>query len=226
MDTVILIKVIFAIITTIIIFCVGFRVLIINRANWLNRWFFLFSISSSIGFLLYTIYHLITYNASLVIPIMVTAQLLFNFTVVALLMTVFILDKFAKVAMSSTYLGSILALFFLMSFGYFIWIPTLDMNSYALGIVDTITPIGWLIFVNLLRIFISIYVVLKYIIMTRKIEKETRKRIQWFSTGVIIVVIGLFMNVLGGFLSSSTFEIIAIIIFAIGGLAIFKGFLI
>ena len=226
MDVVILIKVIFAIVTTIIISSVGIRVLSINRANQLNRWFFLFSISSSLGFLLYTIYHFITNNASIVIPIMVTAHISFNFTVVALLMTVFILDKFSKVAMTPRYLLLIFALFFLMSFGYFIWTPTLNMESYALGIVDTITPIGWHIFLNLIRMLISIYVVYKYIIMTRTIEKETRKKIQWFSVGVIIMVVGLFINVLGGFLSSSTLEIIAIITFTLGSLTIFKGFLI
>lgn len=226
MDIIILIKVIFAIVITIIILSVGIRVLSINRANWLNRWFFLFCIFSSIGFLLYTIYHLITFNEFLVIPIMITAQILFNFTVVALLMTVFILDKFSKVAMSPRYVGSILVLLFLMSFGYFIWTPTLNMDSYVMGIVDTITPIGWLIFVNLVRMMISIYVVFKYIKMSRKAEKDTINRVQWFSIGVIIIVFGLFLNVIGGFLGSSVFEIIAIILFAVGGLAIFKGFLI
>lgn len=226
MDLIILIKVIFAIVITVIILSVGIRVLSINRANLLNRWFFLFCTFSSIGFLLYTIYHLITFNSSIVIPIMVTAQILFNFTVVALLMTVFILDKFSKVAMSPRYFVPIIVLLFLMSFGYFIWTPTLNMDSYAMGIVDTITPSGWLIFVNLLRMLISIYVVFKYITMSRKAEKNTKKRVQWFSMGVIIIIVGLFLNVIGGFLGSSIFEIIAIILFAVGGLGIFRGFLI
>jgi len=74
----------------------------------------------------------------------------------------------------------------------------------------------------------SLYVVYKYIMMTRKIEKETKKRIKWFSIGVIIVVIGLFINLTAGFFPpiETVIEIIALIAIDIGSLAIFKGFLI
>ena len=64
--------------------------------------------------------------------------------------------------------------------------------------------------------------------MTRKVEEETKKRILWFSIGVIIVVIGLLINLAGGFFLKIEIpiEIIALIAIDIGSLAIFKGFLI
>ncbi len=228
MDIVNLIKVIAAVITTIIAFVVGFRVLALHPANWLNRWFTLFFISASLGFLTYTIYHLIINNSDIIIPLMVTAHIFFNFGVVSLMMTVFVLEKFAKVAMSLQYFGTMMVLFFIMSFGYFIWVPKVDMESYEIGIVNTKTPLGWFIFVNVLRIVMCIYVIYKYIMMTRKIERETKKRIQWFSIGVIIVVIGVLINLTGGFFRpiEILIEIIALIAIDLGSLAIFKGFLI
>ena len=223
-----LIKVITAVITTILALIVGFRVLTLNPASWLNRWFTLFFISSSLGFLTYTIYHLITNNSDIIIPLMVTAHIFFNFAIVSLMMTVFVLEKFAKVAMRLQYFGTMMVLFLVMSLGYFIWVPKLDMDSYEQGIVNTTTPRGWFIFVNVLRIIMSLYVVYKYIMMTRKIEKETKNRIQWFSIGVIIVVIGILINLVGGFFRSAELliEILALIAIDIGSLAILKGFLI
>ncbi len=228
MDPINLIKVIAAIISTVIAFIIGFRVLILNPGNWLNRWFTLFFISYSLGFLFYTIYHLIINNSDIVIPLMVTAHIFFNFAVVSLVMTVFVLGKFTKIAMSLQYFGTMMLLFIIMSFGYFIWVPKLDMESYENNIVNTETPIGWFIFVNFFRIVMSIYVIYKYIMMTRKVEVETKKRVQWFSIGVFIVVIGLFINLSAGFFRpiELSIEIIALIAFVVGFLVIMKGFLI
>ncbi|MFX1304688.1 MAG: hypothetical protein ACFFBV_12140 [Promethearchaeota archaeon] len=228
MDLINIIKVIAAIISTIIAFTIGFRVLTLNPGNWLNRWFTLFFISFSSGFVIYTIYHLITNNSGIIIPLMVTAHILFNFVVVSLVMTVFVLEKFSKVAMSLQYFGTMMLLFFIMSFGYFIWVPRLDMESYENNIVNTETPIGWFIFLNILRIVMSIYAIYKYIVMTRKVEVETKKRVQWFLVGVFIAIIGLFINLSAGFFPSieRLIEIIAIIPFVLSSLAIMKGFLI
>ncbi|MFX1595826.1 MAG: hypothetical protein ACFFBK_07155 [Promethearchaeota archaeon] len=228
MDPINLIKVIAAIITSVIAFIIGFRVLILNPGNWLNRWFTLFFISLSLGFLIYTIYHLITNNADIIIPLMVTAHIFFNFAVVSLVMTIFVLEKFTKVAMSLQYFGTMMLIFFIMSFGYFIWVPKLDMESYEKDIVNTTTPLGWFVFVNFFRIVMSIYVICKYIMMTRKVEVETRRRVQWFSMGVFIVVVGLLINLSAGFfpLIEIPIEIIALIAIVLGSIAIFKGFLI
>ncbi|MFX1312621.1 MAG: hypothetical protein ACFFHD_08425 [Promethearchaeota archaeon] len=225
MDILNLIKIIAAIITVIISFILGFRVLRLNPGNLLNKWFTLFFISSSLGFLAYAVYHSIFFNRYLIIPIMITAQILFNFIVVSLLMTVFILEKLKKIAMSPKYLGTIIGLFIIMSFGYFIWIPTLDIESYEEGIIDTKTDFGWFVFVNIIRIGLCIYIVYKYAMMTREIGEETKRKVQWFFIGVIIVIIGLFFNLAGGIFDSILIEIVALIIIDLGYFGIFKGFL-
>ncbi len=226
MDVYNIIKIITAIITVIISFSVGFRVLRLNPKDLLNIWFTLFFISSSLGFLTYTIYHLILNNSRIIIPIMITAQIIFNFIFISLVMTIFILEKYKKVAMSLKYLGSMIVLFFIMSVGYFIWIPELNMDRYEKGIVDTNTPTEWFIFITIVRTVMSIYVVYKYVMITRKIEEKTKKRVQWFFVGIIFAIIGMFINLIGGFLRSIIIEIFALIAINIGTIAILKGFLI
>ena len=224
-DVINIVKIIIAIMTIIIAFIAGFIELRLNSKNWLNRWFALFFLSASLGFLAYTIYHLITCSGCepIVISIMIPAQIFFNFIPISLVMTVFILEKSPKVAMSLKYLGTMIALFILISFGYFIWMPTLDPESYDQGIINTETPLGWFIFVNVFRIILATYVVYKYAMITRKTEGETKKRIQWFFVGIIIVIVGLFINLIGGYFNIF-FEIVALILFNIGAILIVKGF--
>ena len=66
----------------------------------------------------------------------------------------------------------------------------------------------------------------KYIVITRKLEGETKNRITWFSVGVIVFILGLVINLTGGLLSIIVIEILALIIFDIGALLVLKGFLI
>jgi len=128
--------------------------------------------------------------------------------------------------MGVKYLGTMLLLFFIMSIGYFIFPPYLDMDDYALGIVDTHTPPGLLLFVNAIRILLAILAVYKYIVITKKLEGETKNRIKWFSSGVIVFILGLFINLLGGLLLLIVMEVIALIIIDIGAILVLKGFLI
>jgi hypothetical protein len=141
-------------------------------------------------------------------------------------MTLFVLEKHTKIAMSMKYLGTMLILFFVMSIGYVIFPPNLDMDNYAQGIVNTHTPPGLFIFVNTIRILLGIYVAYRYIVINRKIEGETKNRIKWFSFGVIIIILGIFFNLAGGILSLIVIEILALIIIDIGALLILKGFMI
>ena len=226
MDVLNLVKIITAIISVIFAFIVGIRVLLLNPENLLNRWYALFFLSSSVGFSTYTIYHFITFNADIIIPIMITAQIFFNLLFVSLVMTVFVLEKFEKIAMGLKYLGTMMALFIIMSFGYFIFVPSLNTERFEQGIVDTETPFGWFIFVNVIRIGLSIYVVYKYAMMTRKIGEETKKRVQWLFVGIIIITIGLLLNLAGGISGIILIEIFALIAFDIGTILLFKGFLI
>ena len=226
MDPLNILKIIATIITAVITLIIGLRVLSLNKSDLLNRWFALYFISSSLGFTFYTIYHLILNNADIIIPLMITAHIFFNFNSISLVMTLFVLEKYTKIAMSMKYFGTMLIVFFAMSVGYFIFPPRLDMVDYALGLVDTITPPGLFIFVNAIRLLLGIYAVYRYIIINRKIEGETKNRIKWFSLGVIIIILGLFINLAGGLLSSIEMEILALIIIDTGVFLILKGFLI
>lgn len=226
MDIFNLIKIITATLTVIISIIVGYHVLRLNPSNLLNRWFTLFFISSSLGFLIYTIYHLILNNSQIIIPLMITAQIFFNFIFISLMMTVFILDKYEKVAMSTKYLGTMITLFILMSAGYFIWIPTLNMTRYAQGIIDTETPLPWFISIILIRAILLIYVVYRYGIMSRKMEGEIRKRVQWFFIGIIFIFIALIIDLIGGSFSFILIEVFALIAVDVATITILKGFLI
>lgn len=226
MDIYNIIKIIAAIITLILAVIAGVYELRLNPDYWLNRWFFAFFISAALGFIAYTAYHLITFNSKIIIPIMITAQIFFNFIPISLVMTVFILEKYEKVAMSIKYLGTMIALFIIISFGYFIWVPTLDDEAYAQGNVNTKTELSLQISVNLVRIILLVYVVYKYAMITRKIGEETKNRIQWFFAGIIFVIIGLFINLAGGMFGLILLEISALIAIDVGMVLIFKGFLI
>ena len=226
MDAINLTKVIAAFITIMTSLIISIRVFTLNRSSWLNRWFALFFGSGSLGFLFYTIYHLITNNASVIIPLMITAQFFFNFISISLLMTVIVLEKYEKVAMSSKYIIGVILIFIVMSIGYLIWPPELDTDSYAIGIVNTETDTGLLLFVNGFRIAICIIAVFRYIKISKKLVGEHKKRIQWFYIGVILIVVGLFLNLLGGAIGSIPLEIIALFAIDVGAIITFKGFLI
>ena len=229
MDIFNLVKVSTTIITSSIALIIGFRILLLNRTDWFNRWFSLFFISSSLGFLSYTIYHLILNNAQIIIPIMITAHIIFNFNTIALTMTVFILEKFSKIAMSFKYLGTMMILFLIMSLGYFIWIPELDLESYSLGIVNTRTTFGLFIFVNAIRVILCFYVVYRYTIITKNIEAQIKKRMRRFTNGVIIMIIGILTNTTAAlfqFPIEILIEIVALLIVTVGSFIILYGFLI
>jgi len=226
MDVLNLIKIIAAIITVVFAFIAGYIELRLDPKNWLNRWFALFFISTSLGFLTYTIYHFILFNPHIVIPIMISAHILLNFAAISLVMTVFILEKYEKIAMSFRYFGMMMILFIIMSFGYFIWTPTLNMERFNQGIVDTDTPLGWFIFVKSILFVLFIFVLYKYAKIAKNLEGESKKRISWFFVGVFIVFIGLIFNLLGGISHSILIEILGLICFDIGAIIVVKGFLI
>jgi len=221
-----ILKIITTIITAVIALIIGLRVLLLNKRDLLNRWFALYFLSSSLGFFIYAIYHLILDNSDIIIPLMITAHIFFNFNAISLTMTLFVLEKHTKIAMSLKYLGTMLILFFIMSIGYFIFPPYLDMGLYALRIVDTHTPLGLLIFVNAVRILLALYAAYRYIGITKKIGDETKNRIKWFSLGIMLFILGLFINLIGGIFSLIGIEILALIVIDIGALIVLKGFLI
>ena len=226
MDVLNILKIIASIITVIFALIAGYIELRKNPEYWLNRWFAIFFISAAFGFLAYSIYHINTLEPYFIIPIMITAHFLFNFAIISLVMTVFILEKSEMLAMTSKYLGLITVLFIISIFGYFIWTPTLNMERYEQGIVDTETPLGWFLFVNIWRLVLFIFVLYKYAILAKTTQGVPRQQVLWFFAGSFIVIVGVLFNLIGGILGSILIEILGQIAFNIGVVFIVKGFLI
>ena len=227
-----LIKTIVASTSVIIALVAGFIELRLNPDNWLNRWFALFFISTAMAFFIYAFYHLVNTGEfyttqAIVIPMLITAHFLFSFAVICLVMTVFILEMYKKIALNYKHLGLMMVLLIIMIIGYFILVPTLNRTSYDDDhIIDTDTLFPLHIFVNFLRLGLLFYVIFKYSIITRKVEEDTKKRIQWFIAGVIIITIGIVINLLGGFIKEPLVEIFALVLLDVGIFVIVKGFLI
>ena len=234
MELSLLIKIIVASISVIIALVAGIIELRLNSKNWLNRLFFLFFISTALGFFTYAFYHSINTGEfyttqDIVIPMLITAQILLNLPAIFLVMTVFILEKYKKIALNYKHLGVMLILLIIMSTGYFIpeLVPNLHYDDYTtLEVINTETELSLQVFVNLFRLVLFFYVIFKYSRISKKVEEATKKRIQWFSVGVIIVIVGIIINLIGGFLGNILIEIIALILLDIGIFVIVKGFLI
>lgn len=241
MDTLLLIKIITASISVVIALVAGFIELRLNPKNWLNRWFALFFISAAMGFFVYTLYHSIYttdfyVDQAIIIPLLITAQILLNLPAVCLVMTVFILEKYKKIALNYKHLGTMIVLFFIMSIGYFIptLTPYLNLDDYNNNIINTETNDYLAIFVNLLRLILFFYVIFKYAKITQKVEEDTKKRIQWFFGGVVLIIIGVIINLIGGIfggallgaLGETLIEVFALVLLDIGIFVIIKGFLI
>ena len=228
-----LIKTIVASISVVIALIAGFIELRLNPKNWLNRWFALFFISTAMAFFIYAFYHLINtfefYSTqAIVIPMLITAHFLFSVAPVSLVMTVFILEKYKKIALNYKHLGLMMALLIIMTIGYFLpgLRPILLEDQYILGFIDTDTPSGLFWFVNIIRLGLLFYVIFKYAMITRKVEEATKKRIQWFIAGVTGIIVGIVINLLGGFLKEPLIEIFALVLLDSGIIIIVKGFLI
>ena len=116
MDTLLLIKIIAASVSVIIALVAGFIELRLNPKSWLNRLFALFFISTAMAFFIYAIYHSIYstdfyVDQAIIIPLLITAQFLWSLPVIFLVMTVFILEKYKKIALNFYQLGLRLGLF-------------------------------------------------------------------------------------------------------------------
>ena len=221
-----IIKLILPLITGIIALIAGFIELRLNSKNWLNRWFFSFFISASLGYLIYSVYHIIIFSPAITSIAVVITQIFFNFIPISLVMTVFVLEKFPKKAMSPKYLGTMLVIFILMSFGYFWWTPRVDPDYYTQRIINTTTPLPWFVFVNFVRMVLFGYALFEYAMITKKTEGEAKQRMRWFFIGIVIIIIGLLFNLFGGILNIVLIEILALILFNLGAIIIVKGFII
>jgi len=221
-----IIKIIAPLITGIIALIAGLIELRLNSKNWLNRWFFSFFLSASLAHLVYSIYHLVIITESITSIGAVITQIFFNFIPISLVMTVFVLEKFSKGAMSLRYLGIMMLIFIIMSLGYFFLPPIPNSTKFTQRIIDTDTNPIWFIFVNILRMGLFGYALFKYGMIIKKTENEAKQRMRWFFIGILIVIIGLIFNLLGGIIKNTLIEILALILFNIGTITIVKGFFI
>ena len=221
-----IIKIIAPLITGIIALIAGLIELRLNSKNWLNRWFFSFFLSASLAHLVYSIYHLVIITESITSIGAVITQIFFNFIPISLVMTVFVLEKFSKGAMSLRYLGIMMLIFIIMSLGYFFLPPIPNSTKFTQGIIDTDTNQIWFIFVNILRMGLFGYALFKYGMIIKKTENEAKQRMRWFFIGILIIIIGLIFNLLGGIIKNTLIEILALILFNIGTITIVKGFFI
>jgi len=221
-----IIKIIAPLITGIIALIAGLIELRLNSKNWLNRWFFSFFLSASLAHLVYSIYHLVIITESITSIGAVITQIFFNFIPISLVMTVFVLEKFSKGAMSLRYLGIMMLIFIIMSLGYFFLPPIPNSTKFTQRIIDTDTNPIWFIFVNILRMGLFGYALFKYGMIIKKTENEAKQRMRWFFIGILIIIIGLIFNLLGGIIKNTLIEILALILFNIGTITIVKGFFI
>lgn len=222
-------KAVLAGITVIIGFVASILEIRKNPKYWLNRFFGLFFIVGSIGFLLYIVYHMIFTEIKIVLTLMIISNILLNFCLACLLMTSFILQYSEKVAISSKYLLITFGLFVLSIIGYIFWTPSVNAEEYAKGNVDTNTPILWLILVTLYRLGIMIYVLVKFTILLKFAESlRVKKQLNRFVIGMVINTIGivlfLFGNQFGNF--GAYLEIIGQICFNVAIVTLLMGFFI
>ncbi|MHA1647076.1 MAG: hypothetical protein ACTSVU_07895 [Promethearchaeota archaeon] len=190
-------KIVTGILTCIIGISVGVLEFKRNSKYWLNRFYGFFFIFSAIGFFIYALYHFIFSNAQGVLFWMVTAQIIFNFSLLGLLFSEFVIEFGEKQAAQLKLLIPALIFFISSIFGYFIWKPTLNMEVYGDELVDTHTPVGWLIWVTFYRLAIMIYVLGKYWLLSRRSEGIFKNQLQRLTFGLLFVIFATALTLFG-----------------------------
>ena len=196
-----------------------------NSSYWLNRFFSLFFLSSAFGFFFYTLYHIILSNADLVIPFMITSQLIFQIAMSFLLMTEFVLDHSEKAALSWKFLLIAFIPLFLSAIGYAIWVPTLNMDDYLDGHVNTDTPTAWFIAVFAYRIGVMCFVLIKFVLSAKKSQGRVKTQMNLFALGMVISIGATILTLLGGVpgIIGVILEIVGLLSFDFAVLVIYKG---
>ena len=162
---------------------------------------------------------------------MVTGHLFMNFGLSCLLQTEFILEQSAKEAMTLPYLALSGGLFLIFSAGYLAWIPTIDEAEYALGIVGTNTNMFWFITVNLYRLGLLAYIIIKYYLIGKKAKGVTKKKMSIFTYSLIVAVVGIVFNLAAGVIFGNwayveySFEIAGMLTFVIGLVLMLRAFM-
>ena len=201
-----------------------------NPRYWLNRFFTGFYLSGAIGFLFYTIYHIYGIYKPAIIPLMIIGHVFMNFGLSCLLQTEFILEHSSKEAMTFPYLALSGGLFLISCAGYvFTGIVTLDETQYSNKIIDTHTNIYWQIIVNLYRLGVFLYIIIKYSIISKKAKGATKDKLRIFSISLVIAMGGIILNLAAGVIFSGyaeySIEIVGMISFMVGLVVMLRAFL-
>lgn len=222
MDTNNLIKIIAALITVLFAIFGGIIELRKNPEYWLNRLFAGFFVFAGFGFLFYTLYHMVLSDATLTISLAIVAQAFLQISLGCLLMTEFVIEYSEKKALTLklVLIPTILTSVFII--GYFVWPISLNFGAYSRGEVDTITPTGWFVSVFIYRILLMLYVLIKFIIISRKADVSVKQQLNLFIIGLGIVILGTLLTLLGGSIGT-IFEVGGLALFNIGSLLIFQG---
>ena len=202
-----------------------------NPDYWLNRFFAMFFLFAALGFSGFTAYHLITWDEDLTLAIMVTTNILLNFSLACLLMTEFILQYSEVIAMKPKYLLITLGLFLTSIIGYAILYPEIaDMAQYNAGEVNTDTDPILLAYITLYRLAIVFYVLFKFIQLVKKAEAEKiKKQLKFFSIGMIYIILGITLFLVGNLIHGDVgiiLEIVGQVCLNIGIIEIARGFLV
>lgn len=219
MDPLSIFKITLSIIEVVIETIVAIIVIKKNPKYWLHRFFGIFFISTSIGFLTYMVYHFILDNAVLAIFLVIMTHILFNTGFACLLMTWLIMKLSEVEAMKRKYLLLVVILWFISIIGYFIWPPTLDMGQYALGTVHSIIPTNINIFSMLYRFGIMLLAIVSYYKWSKKVgDTKNRRKMQFFYIGMSLALCGVLSIFLAGIDLSIEifFTIIGIVAFLAG----------
>lgn len=198
MDIINILKIVGASTTLIVAAFCGIIELRKNPKSWINRSFAMFYIALASGFFLYTIYHFIFNHDTLVIPIMITGHIFFNLGFVGILISALMISTSQRTVLSIRFLLPIAILYIISFIGYFIWIPTLNMEDYAQGIVNTKTETFWFLFVNLYRVLILIFVIIRFSLLASRATGVFKKQLRFFTVGTFFILIALFVNAFGG----------------------------
>jgi hypothetical protein len=223
MDPLSIFKIILSIIEVVIETYIAVIVIKKNPKYWLHRFFGIFFIVTSIGFLTYIAYHFILGNVGLAISFVIVTQILFNTGFACLLMTWLIMKESEVEAMKLKYLLLVGALWFISIIGYVIWPPTLDMPQYALGIVHSLIPTNLNIFSNLYRIGIMLLAILSYYKWSKKVDDPINKRkMKFFYIGMSMALGGILCIFLAGIdpAVEFLFTITGIVLFLLGTILI------
>ena len=198
-----------------------------NPEYWLNRFFALTYIFIGVGSAFYTAYHIILDNPTIIIPLNIAANIFYNLGLSCLIMVTFILDHSEKEAVSSRYLVIAFGVNCVILLGFIFWTPTLNLDYYELGIVDTETPLFFFLALSILRLVVVLYVMIKFNVISKKSEGIIKKRVRLVSIGTLILVIGFMMNIFSANLGALGIylEILGIWLSIIGLLISARGFL-